>query len=139
MSGGFYQRPRGGRLLGSEDDFQETVVNYLRLKYRIEPRVGMEAGRRSFHEIAKAKRLGLAPGWPDVEIHEARGPWFGCAAELKSEEGYRKQSKAKREQQLARLEYLRDRGWRVAMLKPTDPWSEWFDFYFLGALRRAGE
>lgn len=45
------------------------------------------AARRSMREGAKLKRMGMSPGFPDVEIPYARGKWHGLYIELKRESG----------------------------------------------------
>ena len=72
----------------TEERLQSEVVKYIGYKY---PKVrfcaslgGIYTGPR---QAAKAKRTGYKRGFPDLQITEARGGFFGLFLELKTIKG----------------------------------------------------
>lgn len=72
----------------SEERLQTEVVNWIKLKY---PKArycaslgGIYTGPR---QAIKAKRTGYSRGFPDLQITEARGGYFGLFIELKTIKG----------------------------------------------------
>ena len=71
----------------SEERLQTEVINWIKLKY---PKArycaslgGIYTGPR---QAIKAKRTGYSRGFPDLQITEARGGYFGLFIELKTSE-----------------------------------------------------
>lgn len=72
----------------SEERLQTEVVNWIKIKY---PKArfcaslgGIYTGPR---QAIKAKRTGYSRGFPDLQITEARGGYFGLFIELKTIKG----------------------------------------------------
>lgn len=72
----------------SEERLQTEVINWIKLKY---PKArycaslgGIYTGPR---QAIKAKRTGYSRGFPDLQITEARGGYFGLFIELKTIKG----------------------------------------------------
>ena len=68
----------------SEETLQTNFIKYLSLKYpKIRYCASLGGIRTSFKQAIKAKRNGYVKGFPDVQITEARGGFFGLFIELK--------------------------------------------------------
>lgn len=91
-------------LAPSEDEEQEAVVNYCRLRSIPIVHIPNES-KRSAAYGAKLKRMGLSPGFPDLFIPQARNGSHGLFIELKTATG--KVSKEQKEW----LALLREEGY----------------------------
>jgi hypothetical protein len=81
-------KKNNGKFVASEADTHYQVIQWLKLKW---PRVLFHtdsAGELVFHSQrqrhAKLNHEGIA--WPDLQILEARGGWFGLLVEMKKED-----------------------------------------------------
>lgn len=76
-------------------------------------------GSRNMLEAAKLKRMGVSPGFPDIEIPIPSGPYHGLYIELKREKGG-KASPA----QVDWLNYLREKGYWADIARGFDEAKE---------------
>lgn len=73
----------------SEQNLQSAVIKYLQLKYpRVRYCASLGGIRTSFKQAIKAKATGYVKGFPDLQITEARGGYFGLFLEIKMEKRY---------------------------------------------------
>lgn len=111
--------------LGPEAAFQVEVLYYLRSKGRgLLIRAGAEGNKRTWAEASRDKLLGVLPGWPDLMIFKAAGPYLGLALELKSNSGRLQESQKEKLLQLSEV------GWKTAVIRPKDDWKGVIDAYF---------
>ena len=108
----------------SEQRLQSEVVRYIKLKY---PKVRFCAsggGMRTYVSVAKRmKEAGYVKGFPDLQITEARGSFFGLFLELKTEKG--RPTKEQKEW----IEDLHDRGYEAIICKGIDETIKAIDDY----------
>ena len=93
--------------LTTEDDIQETVIEYCELKHIIAIHIPNES-KRSVAYGAKMKRMGLRKGFPDIFIPTARKGFHGLMIELKRD----KKSRVSAEQ-TAWITYLNKQGYKA--------------------------
>lgn len=93
--------------LVTEDDIQETVVEYCELKHIVAVHIPNES-KRSVAYGAKMKRMGLRKGFPDIFIPTARQGFHGLFIELKRD----KKSRVSPEQ-TAWITYLNKQGYKA--------------------------
>lgn len=73
----------------SEQSLQSAVIKYIQLKHpRIRYCASLGGIRTSFKQAVKAKATGYVKGFPDLQITEARGGYFGLFIEIKMEKRY---------------------------------------------------
>ena len=108
----------------SEEKLQTEIIKYIKLQY---PKIrycaslgGIYTGPR---QAAKAKRTGYSRGFPDLQITEARGSYFGLFIELKTLKG---------QPTLVQKEWIKDlksRGYAAYICKGIDETMETIDAY----------
>ena len=108
----------------SEEKLQTEIIKYIKLQY---PKIrycaslgGIYTGPR---QAAKAKRTGYSRGFPDLQITEARGSYFGLFIELKTLRG---------QPTLVQKEWIKDlkmRGYAAYICKGIDETMETIDAY----------
>ena len=73
----------------SEQNLQTAVVKYLQLKHpRVRYCASLGGIRTSFKQAVKAIATGYVNGFPDLQITEARGGYFGLFIEIKQLKRY---------------------------------------------------
>jgi len=73
----------------SEDVVQEKAITYLQWTYPDTRYCASLGGiRTGYKQAVKAKRTGYKKGFPDLQICEARGGYFGMYIEIKTHKGY---------------------------------------------------
>lgn len=101
-----------------EDNLQRACVRWLRLRH---PNVFAfhcpNGGKRGLAEAARFKAMGVVPGIPDLLIFERRGEHPGLAIELKAPKGVLS------ENQKRVHELLRERSWRVVLVRDLDTFA----------------
>jgi len=99
----------------SEQKLQTAIVKYIQLKHPNARYCASLGGiRTSFKQAIKAKATGYVKGFPDLQITEARGGYFGLFLEIKQEKRY-----ATKEQK----EWITDltaRGYKALITKGLD-------------------
>jgi len=70
----------------TENEIQKAYTQYVKLKTEMYLHIGNE-GARSTITGRNLKLAGLAPGFPDCLILEAKSGFYGLAIELKAEKG----------------------------------------------------
>tara|TARA_R110002020_G_scaffold339687_1_gene554746 strand:- start:7 stop:384 length:378 start_codon:yes stop_codon:yes gene_type:complete len=113
----------------SESKLQTSIVKYLQWQH---PHIKYCASlggqyQRYQSQRNKAKATGYVKGFPDLQITEARGGYFGMFIEIK-EKGY-----ATKEQTLW-LKALRNRGYYAECLKGFDNIKKEIDLYLSAPL-----
>lgn len=93
--------------LVTEDDIQETVVEYCELKHIVAVHIPNES-KRSVSYGAKMKRMGLRKGFPDIFIPTARQGFYGLFIELKRDRKSRVSA-----EQTAWITYLNKQGYKA--------------------------
>ena len=107
----------------SEEILQTNFIKYLSLKYPKARYCASLGGiRTSFKQAIKAKRNGYIKGFPDVQITEAKGGYFGLFLELKYK-GY--PTKHQKEWILD----LTERGYKAVVCKGMDSACDELDAY----------
>ena len=108
----------------NEEYLQSEVIRYIKLKY---PKVRYCASLGGIYTTprggAKAKRTGYSRGFPDLQITEARGSYFGLFIELKTLKG---------RPTLVQKEWIKDlksRGYAAYICKGIDETMETIDAY----------
>lgn len=98
----------------SEDRLQTNFIKYLALKYPKTRYCASLGGiRTSFKQAIKAKANGYVKGFPDVQICEAKGGFFGLFIELKYK-GY------PTKEQKSWIEDLNKLGYKAVVAKGLD-------------------
>ena len=108
----------------TEEYLQSEVIRYIKLQY---PKArhcaslgGIYTGPR---QAAKAKRTGYSRGFPDLQITEARGGFFGLFIELKTLRG--RATTVQKEW----IKDLKSRGYAAYICKGIDETMETIDAY----------
>lgn len=108
----------------SESILQSEVVKYIKLQY---PKARYCASLGGIYtsptQAAKAKRTGYKRGFPDLQITEARGGYFGLFLELKTKKG-----RATKDQQ-EWIKALNKRGYKALIVKGVDECIKTIDQY----------
>jgi hypothetical protein len=100
------------------------VVKYLQLKYpRVRYCASLGGIRTSFKQAVKAKATGYVKGFPDLQITEARGGYYGLFIEIKQLKRY-----ATKEQKQWILD-LTDRGYKALVTKGLEQTINEIDKY----------
>ena len=108
----------------SEQSLQSAVVMYLQLKHpRIRYCASLGGIRTSFKQAIKAKQTGYVKGFPDLQITEARGGYFGLFIEIKMEKRY-----ATKEQKQWIID-LTERGYKAVITKGMENTVKAIDDY----------
>tara|TARA_R110002020_G_scaffold346394_2_gene560279 strand:+ start:1947 stop:2327 length:381 start_codon:yes stop_codon:yes gene_type:complete len=108
----------------SEQRLQSEVVKYLKYKYPSVRFCASGGGMRTFVTVAKRmKDAGYVKGFPDLQITEARGSFFGLFIELKTEKG--RPTKEQKEW----IKDLQDRGYKAIICKGIDETLKTIDDY----------
>ena len=98
--------------LMSEDTIQEKTVEYLRWQYpKVKYCASLGGIRTGYKQAVKAKRTGYVKGFPDMQLLEARGGYFGMFIEIKTHKGY------PTSHQKEWIEALNDRGYYAIVAK----------------------
>ena len=98
----------------SESALQTNFVRYLSLKYPKARYCASLGGiRTSYKQAIKAKQNGYVKGFPDIQICEAKGGYYGLFIELKYK-GYA--TKYQKEW----IADLSDRGYKAVIAKGLD-------------------
>jgi|TARA_R100000482_G_C5111693_1_gene140917 hypothetical protein len=96
----------------SEERLQAEVIKWINLKY---PKIRFCASLGGIYtsprQAIKAKRTGYKRGFPDLQITEARGGYFGLFIELKTIKG--RATEAQKEW----IQDLNDRGYKAEICK----------------------
>ena len=111
----------------SEDAEQEALVRYCQLKSIPIVHIPNES-KRSASYGAKLKRMGLAPGFPDLFIPKAVNGAHGLFIELKTAKG--KTSK----EQTKWINLLRAEGYRAYVCRGFDASKSAIELYLKGGL-----
>src|ERR1700756_610025 len=82
---------------------------------RIKFTASANGGKRDYREAAKLKRMGVSPGFPDIEIPLPSGGYHGLYIEMKREKGG-KLSRAQKDW----LEYLRSKNYYADVAEGFD-------------------
>tara|TARA_R100001440_G_scaffold171_1_gene495 strand:- start:685 stop:1098 length:414 start_codon:yes stop_codon:yes gene_type:complete len=108
----------------SEAILQAEVVKYISLQY---PKAKYCASLGGIYtsptQAVKAKRTGYKRGFPDLQITEARGGYFGLFLELKTNKG--RATKDQKEW----VEDLNNRGYKALIVKGIDETINAIDNY----------
>lgn len=107
-----------------EEQDQIRVVTWLR-KQNLCCHASPNGGRRTIGQTVKLKRMGMWPGWPDLEIPYARGKYHMLYVEMKREDGG-KLSPA----QVETHQFLREQGHAVAVAHGFDAAVKLISQYF---------
>ena len=71
----------------TEAKLQEAVILYLKLQYPgVKYCASLGGIRTGIKQARKAKKTGYIKGFPDLQITEARGGYFGLFIELKKDD-----------------------------------------------------
>ncbi len=111
----------------SEDEDQEAVINYCRLKSIPVVHIPNES-KRSVSYGAKLKRLGLSPGFPDLFIPRASNGSHGLFIELKTDKG------TVSDEQVEWILRLRSEGYTAYVCRGFDAAKEAIDQYLQGGI-----
>lgn len=110
-----YVEPRDKRD-ASEDERQAELVAHLRKLPSVRVAAIPNGAKRSKWEAAKAKREGMAAGWPDIEV-----VWADGTARIEMKNG----SEMPRANQIETLNWLHLRGHAVAVCRTKDGALRW--------------
>lgn len=88
-----------------EETEQIALIIWLK-NQRIRVSGSANGGKRNLWEAMKLKRMGVSPGFPDIEIPLPSGGYHGLYIEMKRVKGGRLSA-----EQLDWLDYLRDKGY----------------------------
>ena len=69
-----------------EEDHQKMLVQWLNLN-KIRFCASANGGSRNLYEAVKLKKMGISPGFPDIEIPLPRGKYHGLYIEMKRCDG----------------------------------------------------
>lgn len=100
----------------SEDDRQADLVAHLRKIPTVRVAAIVNGAKRTNWEAAKAKREGMAAGWPDIEV-----VWADGMARIEMKNG----SEMPRANQIETLNWLHLRGHAVAVCRTKDGALRW--------------
>lgn len=76
-----------GKTVQSEEDMQDQICAYLKIRYpKIMYRIDLAGIHKSIGAAARMKRQEWGRGWPDLFIAEARGAFHGLFLEVKRED-----------------------------------------------------
>jgi len=89
----------------TESDDQILLAVWLKKK-GIRFTASANGGKRNYYEAIKLKRMGVSPGFPDIEIPYPSGKYHGLYIELKRKKGGKVSP-----EQAEWLQYLRDKGY----------------------------
>ena len=95
--------------LATEEQEQITFVSWLKLM-KIRVVASSNGGSRNLIEAVKLKKMGVSPGFPDIEIPLPSGNYHGLYIEMK-----RKKGGVISEKQLEWLNYLNEKGYYAAV------------------------
>tara|TARA_R100000781_G_scaffold63337_1_gene40191 strand:- start:875 stop:1237 length:363 start_codon:yes stop_codon:yes gene_type:complete len=99
----------------NEQSLQESLVIYIKLKYnKLRYCSSLGGIRTTMKQAIKAKKSGYVRGFPDLQILEARGGFFGLFIELKTLKG--RPTKYQKEW----IEDLKDLGYSAQICKGID-------------------
>jgi len=88
---------------------QIKFVNWLKAKgYWVS--ASANGGKRNLLEAINLKRMGVSPGFPDIEVPLPCGPYHGFYCEMKPEKGGKLS-----DNQIYWLNYLREKGYYAEM------------------------
>tara|TARA_R100000322_G_C5423314_1_gene186821 strand:- start:683 stop:1051 length:369 start_codon:yes stop_codon:yes gene_type:complete len=108
----------------TEHKLQASVIKYIKLKY---PKIRYCASLGGIYtgptQALKAKQTGYVRGFPDLQITEARGGYFGLFIELKTLKG---RATAAQKEWIADL---KERGYRAEICKGIDEIMKVIDNY----------
>lgn len=118
----------------SEERLQTDVINYIKYKHKkvryCASLGGIYTGPR---QAAKAKRTGYSRGFPDLQITEARGGFFGLFIEIKTNKG------RATEVQKEWIKDLNKRGYYAKICKGFDEIVDCIDRYMAKAQTKGFE
>jgi len=111
----------------TEAHLQAAVVRYIKLKYPGARYCASLGGQYQQYDSQKNKATatGYVKGFPDLQITEARGGYFGLFLELK-----RDRKSATSPVQIAWINDLTDRGYKAEVVKGFDECIKLIDGYF---------
>ena len=110
----------------TEQNLQAAVIKYIKLKYpRVRYCASLGGIRTSFRQAVKAKATGYVKGFPDLQITEARGGYFGLFIEIKVLKRY-----ATKEQKEWIID-LTSRGYKALVTKGIDDTITALDDYLI--------
>lgn len=108
-----------------ENSIQIALIEWAWLKHKVTLKASLNelAGRLSEGQKIYWCKMGLRPGWPDLEMPEARGKYFGFYVELK------RKGKKPTEEQLFWLDYLAQRGYYTCWYDNFDDAARKIEMY----------
>ena len=108
----------------SEERLQAAVIKYIQLQYpSIRYCASLGGIYTGIRQAVKAKKTGYSRGFPDLQITEARGGWFGLFIEIKTDKG--RATRVQKEW----VKDLNERGYYAAICKGLDEIIDCIDKY----------
>ncbi len=112
------------KVLPKEAQEQILFVVWLR-KQGFKVSASANGGSRNLLEAMKMKRMGVSPGFPDVEVPLPCGHFHGFYIEMKRQKGGKVSP-----EQAEWLEYLRSKGYYAEVAYGFDEAKTMWEFYF---------
>ena len=93
-------------------------------KQGFRPVASANGGSRNLMEAMKMKRMGVSPGFPDIEVPLPSGPYHGFYVEMKRQKGGKVS-----EEQREWIEYLKDKGYFAEVAYGFESAKEMWNYY----------
>jgi hypothetical protein len=101
------------------EEVEQIKLSAWLTKNNIRHTASANGAKRSMQSAMKLKRMGLSPGFPDIEIPIPSGDYHGCYIEMKRTQGGKLSS-----QQSEWLEFLTGQGYYAVCAKGFDEAKE---------------
>jgi hypothetical protein len=111
------------KAIPTEAQEQIKFVVWLK-KQGFRPVASANGGSRNLMEAMKMKRMGVSPGFPDIEVPLPSGPYHGFYVEMKRQKGGKVS-----EEQREWLEYLKDKGYFAEVAYGFEQAKEMWNYY----------
>lgn len=122
-------KPRAKKPLAGEAGVQFLIIQHLKIMYPNALYCASAGGMfTSMKQAIKMKATGYVKGFPDLQICEPNGKYFGLFIEVKTEKGV--VSKEQKEW----IKQLNKRGYYATYVKGFDEAIKVIDGYFKGAI-----
>lgn len=122
-------KPRAKKPFAGEAGVQVAIIQYIKMAYPNALYCASAGGMfTSMKQAIKMKATGYVKGFPDLQICEPNGKYFGLFIEVKTEKGV--VSKEQKEW----IKELNKRGYFATYVKGTDEAIKVIDEYFKGTI-----
>ena len=122
-------KPRAKKPFAGEAGVQQSIIQYIKMAYPNALYCASAGGMfTSMKQAIKMKATGYVKGFPDLQICEPVGKYFGLFIEVKTEKGV--VSKEQKEW----IKELNKRGYFATYVKGFEAAQKIIDDYFQGAI-----